>query len=315
MGVKKRDFPSLFLQALGKSLKKSVSLSQYSSFRIGGEADYFFEAASPQELASAVMLARECSLPYYVIGEGCNLLFDDEGFRGLIVKNGVKGIRHERETEEIEVLSGTLLKDMVRFCLEEELSGFEFLAGIPGTVGGAVFGNAGAFGKSIGDFLKEAYLLNIKGEEVGVKKDYFSFSYRHSYLKQKQDLLLKALFELRRGEREKIEKKIEKNLEKRREKHPPEETAYAGSYFKNPFLPDGKKVPAGHLLDQVGAKDMKVGDAAVHHIHANFVINLGKASARDVLTLASELKRCVKEKFGIALEQEVTFLPEDSSMS
>ncbi len=119
---------------------------------------------------------------------------------------------------------------------------------------------------------------------------------------------------LRRGERAEIEEKIEKNLEKRRKRHPPEETAYAGSYFKNPFLPDGKKVTAGHLLEQVGAKGMKVGDAAVHHIHANFVINLGKASSRDVLSLGLELKKRVREKFGIALEEEVTFLPADSSM-
>lgn len=314
MGIKKRDFPSVFLQALGRGLKRSILLGHHSSFKIGGEADYFFEAASPQELASAVMLARECSLPYYVIGEGCNLLFDDKGFHGLIVKNGVRGIRHERKTEEIEVLSGTLLKDMVRFCLEEDLGGFEFLAGIPGTIGGAVFGNAGAFGKSIGDFLKEAYLLNIKGEEVGVKKDYFDFNYRNSYLKKKHDLLLKAKFGLRKGQRKNIKKKIEKNLETRRKKHPPEETAYAGSYFKNPVLPDGKKVTAGHLLEQVGAKGLKVGDAAVHHIHANFIINLGKASARDVLKLASGLKRRVKERFGIVLEEEVTFLPVDSSM-
>lgn len=314
MGIKERDFPSLFLKTLGKPLERFVLLSHHSSFKIGGEADYFFEATSPQELANAVMLARECSLPFYVIGEGCNLLFDDQGFHGLVVKNAVKGIRREKETEAIEVLSGTLLKDMVRFCLEEGLGGFEFLAGIPGTVGGAVFGNAGAFGKSIGDYLKEAFLLNVKGEEVRVKKDYFSFNYRHSYLKQKHDLLLKSLFVLSRGERAKIEEKIEKNLEKRRKRHPPGETAYAGSYFKNPVLPDGKKVTAGHLLEQVGAKGMRVGDAVVHHIHANFVINLGKASARDVLSLALELKRRVKEKFSIALEEEVTFLPADSSM-
>lgn len=315
MGIKTRDFPSLFLETLGKSLKRSIPLSHHSSFKIGGEADYFFEATSTSELANAVSLARKYALPYYVIGEGCNLLFDDKGFRGLIIKNGVKGLRRESETEEIEILSGTPLKDMVRFCLEEGLSGFEFLAGIPGSVGGAVFGNAGAFGESIGDYLKEALLLDAKGEEVKVTKDYFAFHYRYSYLKQKHDLLLKAFFVLNKGRREKIKKRIDKNLEERRAKHPPEDTAYAGSYFKNPVLPDGKKMMAGSLLDQVGAKGLKVGEAAVHHTHSNFLINLGKASAQEVLSLASELKRRVEEKFGIEFEEEVIFLPAESSMS
>lgn len=313
MGFREREFLLLFSDTIGKPLKKSVPLSQHSSFKIGGMADYFFEAASTLELVNAVCLARECSLPFYVIGDGCNILFDDKGFRGLIVKNEVIGLSRMSE-EEIEVLSGTPLKDLVRFCLEEGLSGFEFLAGIPGTVGGAVFGNAGAFGECIGNYFKEAVLLDEKGEEARVKKEYFAFDYRQSYLKQKHDILLKAVFVLREGDRKKIEKRIEENLEKRRKKHPPEETAYAGSYFKNPVFPDGRKMTAGYLLEQVGAKGLKTGQATVHPSHSNFIVNLGKASSQDVLSLASELKKRAKEKYSIELEEEVIFLPANSSM-
>lgn len=304
----------LFSETLGKALKQSIPLKDHSNFRIGGMADYFFEASSTFEFVNAVRLARECSLSYYVIGGGYNILFDDDGFRGLIIKNAVKGLRRERQKEEVEVLSGTPLKDLVRFSVEDSLSGFEFLAGIPGTVGGAVFGNAGAFGENIGRFLKKALLLNEKGEEVRVKREYFSFNYRHSFLKQKHDLLLKAIFVLQEGERKKIKEGIEENLKKREKKHPPEDTACAGSYFKNPVFPDGKKVTAAYLLEQVGAKGLVIGGAAVLPSHSNFIVNLEKATSRDVLSLASELKRRVKEKYGIGLEEEVIFLPADSSM-
>lgn len=277
-------------------------------------ADYFFEASSTFELVNAVRLAREYSLSYYVIGGGYNILFDDDGFRGLIIKNAVKGCRREKKKEEIEVLSGTPLKDLVQLCLEEGLSGFEFLAGIPGTIGGAVFGNAGALGENIGNFLKVAFLLNEKGEETRVKREYFAFNYRHSYLKQKHDLLLKTIFVFQEGERKKIKERIEENLKKREKKHPPEDTACAGSYFKNPVFPDREKVTAAYLLEQVGAKALRVGEAAVFPYHSNFIINQGEASSRDVLTLASELKRRVREKYDIELEEEVIFLPANSSM-
>lgn len=314
MGFKKEDFPSLFFKALGKPLKKSVLLRNNSNFKIGGKADYFFEAFSKPELVNAVRIARECGLPYYVIGGGYNVLFDDEGFHGLIIKNEVKGLSRLGLKEEIEVFSGTPLKDLVQFCLKDGLSGFEFLAGIPGTVGGAVFGNAGAFRKSIGNFLKRALLLNERGEEMRVEKEYFAFHYRHSFLKKKHDLVLKVVFALKEGNRQIIKMKIEENLEKRRKKHPPQDIACAGSYFKNPILPDGSKVAAAYLLDQVGARGLKVGRATVYPAHANFIINLGGASSHDVLSLAKELKKRVKVKYGIKLEEEVFFLPANSSM-
>ena len=313
MGEKKPSFPGHFLDNVGKPLKKSVLLRDYSNFKTGGKADYFFEATSIAELVKSILLAREHSFPYFIIGGGYNLLFDDDGFRGLIIKNSVKGIKQMGEKAEIEALAGTPLGDLIQFSIDKSLSGFEFLAGIPGTVGGAVFSNAGAFGNSIGKFLKDAEILSKEGNRVKVKRDYFKFRYRHSVLSKQNDVFLRAVFELQQGEEGEIRSRIEENLEKRKSNHPPEDIACAGSYFKNPVLPDGRRVPAAYFLDKVGAKNMRVGGAAVYRGHANFIINKEKASARDVLRLAQELKERVRERFDVELEEEVIFLPAGSS--
>lgn len=311
MSDNKLDFPSLFLDRIGKPLKQSVSLQGYSSFRIGGDADYFFEATSLQELRASIWLAREHSFPHYIIGGGNNLLFDDKGFRGLIIKNSVEGVMLGEKKGEIEVFSGAPLSDLIRFSMEEGLSGFEFLAGIPGTVGGAVFSNAGAFNQNIGNFLEKALILDEKGEQVKVERKYFRFDYRLSCLKENNDILLKAVFRLKKGKKEKIKAQIKEYLAKRERKHPPWETPCAGSYFKNPVLRNGKRTPAAFFLEKIGAKNLKVGEAAVYSGHANFIINQGRASSSDVLCLAEELKKRVKDKFGIELEEEVIFVSAD----
>ena len=303
MGRKKEDFPEYFLKNVKKPVMTSVSLRDYSNFKIGGNADYFFEATSVHELATAVLCAREVSIPLYIIGGGYNLLFDDNGFRGLIIKNAVKGISRRENSPEVNAFAGTPLEDLLRFSVEQALSGLEFMAGIPGTIGGAVFGNAGAFKQSIGEFVKEGLLLDQSGEQVQVGRDYFEFRYRHSILKKKHELLLKVTFELHDGDKESIQKLIEENLETRKEKHPHHDLLCAGSYFKNPVLPDGRIVPAAHFLEKVGAKTMKVGGAAVYSGHSNFIINQENALAKDVFRLAQELKQRVKERFDVELEE------------
>lgn len=309
MGQTKGDFPEIFLSNVKKPLLTSVPLRDHSNFKIGGKADYFFEATSQQELKTSILSAREASVPYYVIGGGYNLLFDDNGFRGLIIKNNVKGIKKRKNLPEVEALTGNSLEELLRFSVMKGLSGLEFMAGIPGTIGGAIYGNAGAFKKSIGESVKEVLLLNRKGEQVQVGRDYFDFRYRHSNLKRKHDVLLTAVFELRDGEKGSIQALIEENLKKRKEKHPPYDLPCAGSYFKNPVLPDGRVVPAAYFLEKVGAKKMKVGGAAVYPGHSNFIFNRENASAQDVFRLAQKLKRRVKERFAVELEEEVIFLP------
>ncbi|MEW5900825.1 MAG: UDP-N-acetylmuramate dehydrogenase [Acidobacteriota bacterium] len=304
----------LFMAAVQKRLRRKVSLRRLSSFRIGGKTDYFFEATSPAELRSCLRFVREHSIPFYLIGAGTNLLFDDAGFRGLILKNAVKGSERTAGESAIDVWVGTPLSDLVDLAAEEGLEGIEFAAGIPGTVGGAVFGNAGAFGRCLGEFLEEALLLDERGREFRAKTDFFEFSYRHSSLKKRHLVVLKAAFRLKRGDKGRIKAKIEENLEQRRSRHPSLRTAYAGSYFKNPVRPDQTKMAAGYLLEKVGAKELSRGRAAVYSGHANFLINRGGARAQDVLGLAGELKARVKKEFGIELEEEVIYLPADASM-
>lgn len=309
-----KSLKRLFIEEVKRPLRQAVSLCRHSSFEIGGKSDYFFEARSGEELRDCLSFVRERKLPFFIIGQGTNILFDDEGFRGLILKNRVRGIRLEKRREIIELDSGTLLSDLVDFSLEEGLEGAEFLAGIPGTVGGAVFGNAGAFGHCIGNLLIGASLIDRNGTEFQAGPDYFEFGYRHSSLKQGRQVLLRSSLRLRRGDRAKSKALIEEYLEQRRDRHPSQKMAYAGSYFKNPVLSDGRKIAAGDLLEKVGAKQLRVGKAAVFSGHANFIVNLGGASSRDVRLLAQELKARVQTKFGVDLEEEVIYLPADFSM-
>jgi len=304
------NFQNDFRLAVGKPPELCVRLSGYSHFRIGGVADYFFSAGSVPELERAVVLARQCSVPYFIIGGGYNVLFDDEGFRGLIIKNEVKGIERKRDNE-IEAHSGATIRELLDFCCRENLGGLEYMAGIPGTVGGAVYGNAGAFDKDIGGRVTEALLLDEKGKKERVGGDYLGFGYRSSRLQRIHSFVLKVTLRAEEKSLSRIQAAVDEILEQRKKKHPPWHVACAGSFFRNPVLPDGKKVPAALLLDRVGARALRVGDAAVYEGHANFIINKGRAASRDVRLLASELKKRVKEEFGITLREEVILVPKE----
>jgi len=309
------DFAGWFLESVGRPLMTGVSLKERSSFRIGGKAEFFFEAGSTEELKAAVARARLGSVSFYVIGGGYNILFSDEGYRGLIIRNKAQGIARGPGPGEIEVLSGTPLSKVLQFALDNGLAGLEFLAGIPGTLGGALYSNAGAFGSSIGDIFRAGIFLDEKGNERAAEGNDLAFAYRRSVLQRKHSIVLSAVLKVAAGDPEKIRNRIKENLDKRSRKQPPWGTPCAGSYFKNPVLPDGTKIAAGRLLEEAGARDVRVGDAAVFSGHCNFLINLGRARARDILALAAELKERVRAKSGILLEEEVIYLPGSSSMS
>lgn len=314
MNLSSASIPRLFREAVERPLRRQVSLSRHSSFRVGGPADYFFAAHSMKELRSCLSFVRERSLPYYFIGSGTNMLFDDSGFRGLILKNEVQGINRIRGEGRVIVMAGTPLSDVVSFALEEGLEGIEFAAGIPGTVGGAVFGNAGAWGLSIGEVLEEALILDEQGKEMRTGKDYFEFRYRDSSLKRRHLPLLEAVFRLRKGDQGRIKDLMDENLAKRKAPCPSPKMAYAGSFFKNPVLPDGTRMAAGRLLEKVGAKELRKGGAGVYAGHANFILNCGGATAKDIRALARMMKARVKREYGIDLEEEVIYLPAGSSM-
>ena len=309
MTLKTAGFPRSFRLAVGRPVRQGISLRRHSTFRIGGKADYFFTAGSARELEDCLRLAHDREVPHYVIGAGTNLLFSDAGFRGLIIKNEVRGIERKSGESRVRVRSGTALSELVTFCLEDSLEGLEFAAGIPGTVGGAVFGNAGAWGSAVGQRLVEGLLLDETAREVRAGNDFFRFGYRQSCLKTRRLTLLEAVFELRAGDRGIIRERIEESLAKRKAPCPSYKLAYCGSFFKNPVLPDGTKLAAGRLLEKVGAKELKYGGAAVYAGHANFIVNLGRAKAVDILSLAREMKARVEREFGVRLEEEVIYLP------
>ncbi|MCP2605059.1 UDP-N-acetylmuramate dehydrogenase [Candidatus Aminicenantes bacterium AH-873-B07] len=303
-----KNFLKEFEKELGKPLKTNISLKQYCRFRIGGLADFFFEAKNPNELKKIISLTNKYKIPFIIIGQGTNLLFDDEGYRGLIIKNEVRGIKVNAKGGIIEALSGTLLKEIIEKAIEYSLGGLEALIGIPGTFGGAISGNAGAYGRSISNFLEKGIIVDEKGNEREVSRDYFQFDYRWSRIKKTKEVILSGTLRLEKMPQSQILERIEEIYKDRQKKHPPSDIACAGSYFKNIKLPDGNFIPAGYLLDKVNAKKIKIGDAAVYEKHANILINKGNATCKDILTLASILKQKVKKAFGLDLIEEVIYI-------
>ena len=305
-------------QALGDSLLTAEPLRHHTTFRIGGPADFYFAARTPDQLVTALRTAQALGLPTFLLGGGSNLLVSDEGFRGLVVRNAVDEI--EFDGTAAHVGCGADFLDLIYRCRDLELSGLEFAAGIPGSVGGAIYGNAGCYGQDIGSFTIECTDVTPDGATVATRPAaWYQFAYRDSRLKREPRALLTCLLQFKRGRRDEIQKVIEEKLEIRRVKHPQwrmEPTA--GSYFKNLppdwqmpgalHSPGTRRVPAGQLLDECGLRGMRVGDALVFPKHANIIVNAGHASAREVLELAEIMKSRVRERFGVELEEEVMFL-------
>jgi len=304
LSTRKKEVYKKLIEALGDRLKQDVPLASHTTFGIGGKADLFYPARKPEELVCAIRMAQKLKLRFFLLGGGSNILVSDSGFRGLVIRNACQDISVNQNS--ITCQSGAFLGDVVTLASKRSLSGLEFAAGIPGTVGGAIRGNAGAFGKSVGNVLTKAVILTEKGEIEEVKRDFFRFAYRESRLKQTKDVLLSATFKLKKRDKKEIEEKIRRNL-KEREKSLPLEEKSAGCFFKNVTL-NNRKIPAGFLLDQIDAKGMHEGDAKVSAQHANIVINAGNAKSVDVRKLARKLKKKVKEKFDIKLEEEVVYI-------
>lgn len=298
-----------------EALEQGVPLRSKTTLRIGGPARWCVTVRSRGDL---VRLVRECAQeghPWFLLGGGSNVLFSDRGFEGTVIINQVGGIE-EISSGCIEVEAGSKLMDLVRFAEARGLAGFEFLAGIPGTVGGAITGNAGAYGRNIGELVESVDLVAPSGKLERVTPDSLEFDYRESRLKRCQDVVLSARFHLVAGDRERISGTVCETLALRAEKHPPHDAATAGSFFKNlpPEAPGGKRIAAGMILDQAGARGLSVGDAYVFEKHANIVVNRANASAWDVLELTKKMKQLVYSHAGVILEEEVRrigFSPEE----
>lgn len=293
------------LAAFGPNLEFARELAPLTSYRTGGRAKYFLAAQSADEIRRAIDSARRLSIPYYVIGGGSNLLVSDFGYDGMIIKVDVRGF-HLVDNVTVECGAGEDLMALVDFATDNSLTGLEFAAGIWGSVGGAIYGNAGAFGGELGNLVQSATLLSQDGEIKTVGPEYCRFAYRDSYLKTTHEVVVDVRIGLQRGNREEIAQKVKEILDLRETKHPNAGMS-AGCFFKN--IPDPRekfgKLPAGRLLEEVGAKQMSVGGAKVFEKHANIIVNTGNATSADIRKLADLLKAKVKEKFGIELQEEV----------
>jgi len=299
-------------------LKEDIPLAKFTSFNIGGRAKYFFEGNNKREIIKAVSLAKQEDLPFFILGGGSNLLVDDKGYQGLVIKIQNSGLKIQKENSNFKVAAGagTSLSLLVSNAAENGLSGLEWTVGIPGTLGGAIYGNAGAFGKSMKDIVKEVEVFDAKDLQVKIYSlEDCRFDYRESIFKKDKNLIiLSAVLELKKGEKKEIENKMKRYLSERKKKQPMG-FACAGSVFKNPsfaqtsrrFMTD-RELSAGELIERCGLKGRSIGGAKISEKHANFIINLGKAKFSDVRRLIDLIKKRVRSKFGIELEEELQYL-------
>jgi UDP-N-acetylmuramate dehydrogenase len=282
-------------------VKRGAPVAPYTTFGIGGPADVLAEVYTEKALQEVVRSAIDSGMRWLLIGGGSNLLVGDAGFRGLVIVNRIEHLHVEGT--RIIAGAGCDLGEVVEAAREHSLSGLEFAIDIPGTVGGAIRGNAGAFGRAVGDvvtrvrLLEGTTLVDRTPAELG-------FAYRHSLLKTNTNIVVETEFSLAPGDRAEMDRLMGQHAAQRaRRKEKGLHTA--GCFFKNPVLPDGTKIAAGQLLEAAGAKDIQDGGAGVHAYHANYIVNKGGASAHEVLRVAQEMKRRVEEANGITLEEEV----------
>ena len=302
------------------NLQKTIPLKEHTTFKIGGPAEYFVEATSAEELQEALLWAKENKQQYLVLGGGSNLLISDDGYKGLVIK--LKLDKLEFIDTKVIVGPGVKLAYLLNTSLEHSLTGLEFAAGIPGTVGGAIRGNAGTFGLGMADVVKKIKYLDESNEIREMYGHQSGFAYRHSIFKENNWIIVQAELELEHGNTEKSRALIKERLDKRQEAQPNQPSA--GCIFKNirfeevddlevlknkhvevdNFL-QFKKIPAAYLIDRAGLKGYTIGDAQVSEIHANYIINKGQATAEQVIMLISFIKQQIRDKYGIQLQEEV----------
>lgn len=322
-------------------IKENEILANHSTFRIGGPARYFAVAGSRDELREAKNFAEEKGLSFFVFGGGSNVLFSDEGYNGVVIQ--IKDMKLKADGLNMLAGAGVLFGQLIIRSIDSGLAGLEWGVGIPGTVGGAVVGNAGAYGHSISEFVKSVEVLTESGEVKKYSKEDCGFVYRGSKFKAKSnsenliarpvksgfrnpdngDIILEVEFSLEKGDKRKSGEMISDILKKRRGKLPPHPSA--GSVFKNIVIDDlenkdgflnlippekikGGKFATGFLIEECGLKGKQIGGAKIAEEHANFIINVGDAKAGDVLELIEVCKREVGEKFGINLKEEIIVL-------
>jgi len=307
---------------LSVGLKENVPMRNYTTMRVGGVADFFYEAEDVDSLISALKCCMRHNIPYLVMGAGSNVIFSDAGFPGLVIHNITSNISIIADKSQVIADSGVNYARLITEVATHGFGGLEYWFGLPGTIGGAVHNNAETWGHSMSEVVKKLTVMYLKGDEAiieTVTPEWMEFEYRSSKLKKwpfgTKPVILTVTLQLQQQRKDEIIRRMQEYKRGRWDLNQPKGIASAGSYFKNPggasHGDDVKKRPedsAGWLLDQSGAKKVSCGSAGVSKQHANFIVNNGEATASDIRQLANELKDKVKEKFGIDLEEETEYL-------
>lgn len=299
-----REVGHCLVSRITGTVSYSESMKKHTTWRIGGPADLMVVPAGISDIKVCTELAHNEGIPVTVIGNGSNLLVSDNGIRGIVLKISHGFNKLQITDTSLKAQAGALVPLASKLAAEEGLTGLEFAAGIPASVGGALCMNAGAHGKCMSDVVREVTVLGLDGQILSLCNSEIGFEYRKSSLKDKGLIVLGAEFDLARGEPGQIKAACQENLAKRR-KSQPLEFPNAGSVFANP---PGQW--AGWLIEQVGGKGMRIGGAMVSEKHANFIVNTGEATASDVLSLIDRIKQLVLGKFNIELTLEVRVLGE-----
>lgn len=292
-------YEELQLLVDNKLINRKESMSKHTTFRVGGAVDCLIEVDSTSTLQKVLPLCKEYNVPYYIIGNGSNLLVGDKGIAGVVLEICRKMNRVECDGTILKVEAGALLSKVARVALEQELTGLEFAAGIPGTIGGAVVMNAGAYGGEMKDVIQSVTVLNIEGKIEELSVEALELGYRISCIEKKQYIVLGATLKLKVGKKADIEKRMEE-LKVQRVTKQPLEYPSGGSTFKRP-----EGYFAAKLIEDAGLRGFQVGGAQVSEKHCGFVINKEKATAADIVNLMEEVKTKVEEKYQVTLEPEI----------
>lgn len=300
-----KDIIHIFRELLPDDrLLTDVEMSRITTFRIGGPADIVAEVKNSEEIIHLLRAARDNGIPFVVLGNGSNVLVRDKGVRGLVVRINSAMNLVEADGNMVRAQAGITMSALARFLAEHSLAGFEFASGIPGCLGGGIYMNAGAYSGEIGSLIKEVYFIDENLNIKTLNNEQLDFSYRHCALSGRDVVITGACLELEQGNKEQINELIRDYTRRRKERQPLEYPS-AGSMFKRPA-----GAYAAALIDQAGLKGMRVGDACISEKHAGFFINLGKATAEQMLELVERTKEIVYERSGIMLCPEVRIIGE-----
>lgn len=289
---------------------EGVILAPYTYMKSGGPAEVFIEVKHAVDLAAVVKFCVDHKIKFTVLGGASNVIISDKGIRGLVIKNQSAEISIERGEHfaRVVVESGASTNIVVRKTIDEGLEGLEYFLGVPGTIGGAIYNNSHYLSELIGNAVKEVEIFNLQTASIQtLSQEQMEFAYDYSVLQKTHDLVLKVTFELQYGNKDSLEQKA-REVSKKRASTQPLGKPSSGCIFKNYHKPNGEVLHAGQLIDEAGLKGYRIGDVMVSDVHANFIVNVGHATSKQVLELAEYIKGVIKQKHGIELEKEVFVL-------